>query len=138
MAARKKKHKKEFLHRMKIKLAIVSALVLAGFLVVIGKMIFIQTTKGAQYERQVLEQQRYDSAEIPFRRGDIFDRNGTALATSEKVYTLVLEPKNILLRGEDKVKLYCIDPVTGDRELVELNSRTKVRTDIPLTPKLGR
>jgi hypothetical protein len=32
-------------------------------------------------------------------------------------------------------KMYCIDPVTGDRELVELNSRTKVRTDIPLTPK---
>ena len=37
----------------------------------------------------------YDSRTIPYRRGDIVDRNGTYLATSEKVYNLILDPNQI-------------------------------------------
>ena len=43
------------------------------------------------YTRVVLSQHStYDSRTIPYRRGDIVDRNGTYLATSERVYNLIL------------------------------------------------
>lgn len=48
------------------------------------------------YTQIVLSQQQYDSRVIPYRRGDIVDRNGTFLATSEKVYNMILDPKQIM------------------------------------------
>ena len=47
-----------------------------------------------QYNKIVLSQrqQEYESRTIPYRRGDIVDRNGTYLATSEKVYNLIIDP----------------------------------------------
>ena len=44
--------------------------------------------------KSVLDQQVYDSRAIPFKRGDIVDRNGTKLATSERVYNLILDAKS--------------------------------------------
>ena len=43
----------------------------------------------------------YDSRNIPFKRGDITDRNGTVLATSEKVYNLVLDPYVVINSNGD-------------------------------------
>lgn len=47
------------------------------------------------YSKIVLSQQSYDSRVIPYKRGDIVDRNGTYLATSEKVFNLILDPMQI-------------------------------------------
>ncbi|MDE5863368.1 MAG: penicillin-binding protein 2, partial [Lachnospiraceae bacterium] len=66
------------------------------------KIARINLKDGKQYEKIVLAQQSYDSIEIPYRRGDILDRNGTQLATSEKVYNLIMEPKNVLQSDEVK------------------------------------
>ena len=51
-----------------------------------------------QYNKIVLtqRQQEYASRIIPYRRGDIVDRNGTYLATSEKVYNLIIDPSQIM------------------------------------------
>ena len=51
------------------------------------RITYINATDGEQYKRIVLSQtqQQYESRVIPFQRGDILDRNGTILATSEKV-----------------------------------------------------
>lgn len=59
------------------------------------RITYINARDGEQYKRQVLSQtqQQYDSRVIPFKRGDILDRNGTILATSEKVYNLILDCK---------------------------------------------
>ena len=48
---------------------------------------------------------------LPFRRGDILDRNGTILATSEKVYNLILDPK-VLWQNQDKedADKDCVEP----------------------------
>ncbi len=56
-----------------------------------------------QYNKIVLSQrqQEYDSRTIPYRRGDIVDRNGTYLATSEKVYNLILDPRQIMDKPEN-------------------------------------
>lgn len=93
--AAKKNGKKIFLNRMRFKLLFVM-LVLIGFLAFLGVQVYmLNHGKGEQYEKIVLAQQRYDSIDIPYRRGDILDCNGTYLATSKKVYNLVLEPRNI-------------------------------------------
>ena len=57
------------------------------------RITYINATSGEQYERIVLSQnqQQYESRMIPFKRGDIVDRNGTILATSERVYNVILD-----------------------------------------------
>lgn len=68
----------------------------AAFLVVLGKIIYLNVVKGDKYSQRVLSQNNYVSVTVPYKRGDIYDRNGSILATSKKVYNLVIEPKNIL------------------------------------------
>lgn len=102
---RKKRNKKRFLNRMRIKLTVMCGLILVGFIVVLCRMIYIEQFKGDEFEKRVLSQQRYDSIAIPYRRGDILDRNGMELATSTKVYNLIVEPKIILAEGDKTVKL---------------------------------
>ncbi len=51
----------------------------------------INRDNGESYKKQVLSQQRYDSKAIPARRGDILDAKGIKLATSEKVYNVILD-----------------------------------------------
>ena len=48
-----------------------------------------------KYTKVVLDQQQYNNRTIPFKRGDIVDRNGTKLATSERVYNVVVDAKVI-------------------------------------------
>ncbi len=59
------------------------------------RITYINATSGDKYKRQVLtqSQQQYESRIIPFKRGDILDTNGTILATSEKVYNVILDCK---------------------------------------------
>lgn len=54
---------------------------------------FVMFQSGEQYARQVLSQTQaeYSSRTLPFKRGEIQDRNGTVLATSEKVYNLIFD-----------------------------------------------
>ena len=68
----------------------------SAFMFLIGVLIYINIDKGEKYSQQVLNQKNFESIAVPFKRGDIFDRNGSILATSNKVYNLVIEPKNIL------------------------------------------
>ena len=96
------KKRKRFLKRMQGKLLFVIGLFMLFFLALVVRIGWINIKDGKEYEKEVLKQQSYDSIEIPYRRGDILDCNGTQLATCEKVYNLIIEPKNIL--QSDKVK----------------------------------
>ena len=62
----------------------------------------INASQGKQYSKQVLSQsqQKCDSRVIPFKRGDITDRNGVVLATSEKVYKVILDCKVVNTKEE--------------------------------------
>ncbi|MCD2491283.1 penicillin-binding protein 2 [Lacrimispora sp. NSJ-141] len=80
---------------MKQKLAltfILVALVLFGLAIAVG---IIGKQKGGDYGRTVLAQQTYTADTIPFKRGEITDRNGTVLAANEAVYNLILDPSVI-------------------------------------------
>jgi len=71
----------------------VSVLLLAGLSI---RLIYIVKVHGADYQKAVLQNQQYDTVTIPFRRGDIVDKNGTILATSEKVYNVVIDASVML------------------------------------------
>lgn len=77
------------------------ALVLLLFLLV-AAVYHVIYAKGEQYEKRALSQQTYVSAAIPYKRGEIQDRNGTVFARSEQVYDLIISPKDILYTKEDK------------------------------------
>lgn len=111
------KKRKRFLGRMQKKLFWVTVILTCGFAALIVRIWYINDKDGKRYEKIVLAQQSYDSIEIPYRRGDILDRNGTQLATSEKVYNLIIEPKNIL--QDDKVKQATISALTKYFDLTE-------------------
>ena len=96
----KKKKRKLFLRRMRHKLLFMMIALTILFAVLIGTLVYINTSKGARYEKEVLSQKNYESITVPYRRGDILDCNGTVLATSNKIYSLIIEPKNILRKEE--------------------------------------
>lgn len=78
---------------MQKKLAVLYAIVLLAFSGLVFRLAWITREDGARYQKQVLSQQKYESTILPFRRGDIVDAKGTRLATSEKVYNLVIDAK---------------------------------------------
>ena len=65
--------------------------VILAFVVLMGRIAYINLSRGSSYTRVVLDQQNYDSRVIAFKRGDIVDRNGTKIATSERVYNVILD-----------------------------------------------
>lgn len=85
---------------MQKKLVLLFSLVVLAFAILIGRIIQINAMNGEKYTKVVLDQQQYDSRVIPFRRGDIVDRNGTKLATSERVYNVILDVKAMLEKDE--------------------------------------
>ncbi|WP_331666618.1 peptidoglycan D,D-transpeptidase FtsI family protein [Lacrimispora sp.] len=81
---------------MQEKLAITVLVITLALFALVMTLYNLMTNKKEDYNQIVLSQQEYDSRIIPFKRGDIMDRNGTYLATSEKVYNLILDPKQIM------------------------------------------
>ena len=84
-------NRRNHLKMMTVFLGIVLAL--AGLT---GRLVYIEHTSGRKYQKIVLAQANYDSQTIPFRRGDILDCNGIALATSLDVYNIILDNSVIL------------------------------------------
>lgn len=88
---RKRNTKKIFTKKMQIKLMAIFAFVLLALVGLNVRIAYITAKSGDKYARKVLSQQQYDSRTIPFRRGEILDRNGNIMARSEKVYNVVLD-----------------------------------------------
>ena len=81
---------------MQEKLAITMIVITLALFALVYVLYQIIQQDQERYNQIVLSQQKYDSRVIPYRRGDIVDRNGTYLATSEKVYNLIIDPKQIM------------------------------------------
>ena len=86
---------------VKRKLWLVMGVILALFALVAGRLIYWNVSKGHEFEKKVLTQQRYSSTDLPFERGNIYDSTGKLIATNERLYHLILEPKNILLKDKN-------------------------------------
>ena len=99
---KKRKVPRRLTTEMRGKLIIVFLVIIFLFLLLVGHLIYCTVKKGDQYKTIVLGQQNHASSIIAYERGKIFDRNGNILATNEKIYTLILEPKNILDKNKNK------------------------------------
>lgn len=95
--------KQKFPKTMQKKLVMLFGAIILAFLFLIGRIMYISASNGEKYTKIVLEQQQYDSRTIPFKRGDILDRNGTKMATSERVYNVILDAK-VMLASNDQEK----------------------------------
>ena len=82
---------RKFTIKMQKKLVVLFIAVLLAFARLFYQLYRISRDNGEQYKKQVLSQQRYDSTTIPYKRGTILDANGSVLATSEKVYNVILD-----------------------------------------------
>lgn len=88
---------------------IVFLFVLVCFVCLIIRLVQINIADGDTYEKNVLTLLNYDGQTIPYKRGDITDRNGTVLATSEKIYNLVLDPYVITQSTDEKASEYAAE-----------------------------
>ncbi len=91
---KKAKSYKRFTKKMQARYLLVFCTVILFFLFLIGKIVYIINKD--TYSKSALSLQSYISSVVPYKRGNILDRNGQVLATSEKNYNLILDPKVIL------------------------------------------
>ena len=82
---------------MKEKLLMLFGIVLLLLVILVLRITYINATSGSKYKKQVLSQaqQKYESQVLPAKRGDIYDKNGNILATSNKVYNVILDCKTV-------------------------------------------
>ena len=91
MRRKRRRPAQKFNRKMRTKLMVLFSLILAVLCGLIGRLTYIEHTKGETYQKKVLSMQSYDSKTIPYQRGEIIDRSGTVLATSVAVYNVILD-----------------------------------------------
>ncbi|TCT16850.1 stage V sporulation protein D (sporulation-specific penicillin-binding protein) [Natranaerovirga pectinivora] len=106
------------------------------FLTLIGRLIYIKHFDGNQYERSVLAQQTSYNRILQFKRGSILDRNGTVLASSIKVFNLILDPE-VLAISNDNSKETTVEILNeyfgiNKDELLEYINNPRGRHYVPL------
>ncbi len=92
---------KKFSSKMQASLLLVFCIIILLFITLIGRLFYLNKKDGERYAKKVLSQQTYSHSIIPYKRGTIYDRNGTVLAKSTKVYNLIIDPKVMLTKGKD-------------------------------------
>lgn len=122
--ARDKREPIKFNRKMQMKLAVLFIIIMLALIGLCSRLTYINIKSGDKYKKQVLTQQKYDSMAIPFRRGDILDVKGTVLATSEKVYNVILDC-NAVNSKEDYIDP-TVKALTTCFELNESDIRTKL------------
>lgn len=92
--------KNKFSYAMQKKLVLLVIIVILALLGLGVRIYMLMRDNGDRYKKQILSQQEYKSNVIPYKRGNIVDTNGTILATSEKVYNVIIDSKAILAKEE--------------------------------------
>lgn len=95
-----------FTRKMQKKLAVLFIFIMLALIALGGRLVQIYKNDGEEYSKQVLAHQKYDSRTIVAKRGDIVDRKGTVLATSEEVYNVILDAKVMTTSSKGE----CVEP----------------------------
>ena len=111
---RNKKNDEETHIFVKKRLLLVSVLIAIIFVLLGIRLYYLTVEKGEEYNRIVLSQRQtsYNSEVLPSRRGDILDGDGNLLATSIKVYNLIIDPKVIFSYKDDRYLNATIDALS--------------------------
>ncbi|MBQ3600756.1 MAG: peptidoglycan glycosyltransferase [Lachnospiraceae bacterium] len=97
---REQRKQRKFTKQMQTRLLICGLMMFSAFIFLIYRVVEINETNGQRYAKKTLSQRTYVSNPIIYKRGDILDRNNTKLATSVRVYNVILAPKTILEKSE--------------------------------------
>lgn len=126
----RRKRNLKYMFTMRKKLAVTFGIIVILLFLLCIRIIYINVVSGDKYTIKVLDNQEYTSTTIPFKRGDILDTNGNILATSVKVYNLILDPKVIVSNDnkyyEDTVNaiVQCFDVDQSDLETTISENKT--------------
>ncbi|MDO5293371.1 MAG: penicillin-binding transpeptidase domain-containing protein [bacterium] len=123
--ADEKAKKRRFNHKMQASLLLVFCIVIVLFIILIGRLFWLNSRDGERYKKSVLSQQSYTYSMIPYKRGDILDTNGTVLAKSVKVYNLILDPASML--AEKKGEQAYVEPTIRELKKVFNVDEEKIR-----------
>lgn len=96
----------KFTRKMQKKLAVLFIIIMLALIALVGRLAYINKNDGERYSKQVLAHQNYNSQTIVAKRGDIVDRKGTVLATSEEVYNVILDCKVMTTSAKGE----CVEP----------------------------
>lgn len=90
--------------------------------VLLGRVYYFKTVKGAEYETEAKNQQisRYDDVTIIPGRGSVLDRNNQAMAISTPVYNVAVDPK-MMKTISDK---YNENTAAGIKDLTDIKTQT--------------
>lgn len=112
--------------------SLVAIVVLALVAVVFsGRLLQIQVVEAAAYN-EVSQEKRAVPFTIPSVRGDIVDRNGTVLATTDELYDVQLSPKNTQVHGArfyryaspDSIETVEVTTLQAYEEIAEITGQT--------------
>lgn len=128
-----------FTNTMRKKLAIQFLLIGLAFVGIFGRVFYLHTAEYENYTKIVLNKSTYSNRTILFKRGDIVDSKGTVLATSVRVYNVILDAKMVHeYDDEEKIQtiesiktnlwdIFKIEPELVDEMLEERESSAYVR-----------
>ncbi len=117
---------------MRRKLAGLFVLAVLALILLLIRITYINAVSGEEYTKEVLSnsQSQYTTTTLAYKRGDILDANGTVLATSEKMYNVVLDCRAVNSREdyidptvEALVELFDLDE--GDLRTLLADEKTK-------------
>lgn len=97
----KRKKIKKLTPRMRIGLKFIYGLFAFFCLALIVRLAIL--SQEDKYEKSALAKQSYVSSTNPYKRGDIVDRNGQVLATSNMMYHLILDPKVLNAKADSQI-----------------------------------
>lgn len=98
---KKRKQRKRMTGKMQATLWGVFCLFLVGILIIMIRVAMVGGN--TSYAKASLSQKTGTDTVLPYKRGDILDRNGTVLAKSEKVYHLILDSR-LLMNNEESIE----------------------------------
>lgn len=114
-----RKGPRKFTISMQKKLVVLFLVVLLCFTGLAVRLFVINRDNGTNYSMQVLSQQAYDNETIPYKRGEITDAKGTVLASSQLVYNVIVDAKQILEKKQYlNPSLDALESLGVDRETI--------------------
>ncbi|MGN0243444.1 MAG: peptidoglycan D,D-transpeptidase FtsI family protein [Lachnospiraceae bacterium] len=101
------------------KIALIMGVVLLGFVILCGRLVYLMVFCSAYYQKQALDLHQRERS-IKAARGKIYDRNGVELATNKPVCTISV------IHSQIKEAERVIEVLSGELEMDEKEVRKKV------------
>lgn len=123
---------------VKKRIKLMMSLFLAGVLVLVIRLAWIQFVRGGEYSKLAAEQQTRDSV-ITAKRGSIYDRNMKVLAQSASAERVTINPNQIAKSGNaEKVIKALVDILGADEERVREQLKRTERQSVVIAKQVEK